>query len=83
MTLYVLYLEPLILRINNNTQIKGISIPNCPDEIKTLQHADDMTVMITTDMSYKELEKENILFSKVSGLKINMDKTEVLKNGIF
>ena len=42
-----------------------------------------MTVMITTDISYKELEKENILFSKISGSKINMDKTEVLVNGYF
>ena len=83
MMLYVLCLEPLILRINGNTRIKGISIPNCPDEIKTIQHADDMTVMITTYKSYKELEKEIILFSKFSGSKINMDKTEVLQNGIF
>ena len=36
--------------------------------------------MITTDMSYVELE--NNLFSKVSGSKINMDKTEVLINGM-
>ena len=82
-SIYVLCLEPLILRINDNTRIKGISIPNCPDEIKTIQHADDMTVMIITDISYKELEKENILFSKVSGSKIIMDKTEVLLNGFF
>ena len=42
-----------------------------------------MTVMIITDISYKELEKENILFSKISGSKINMDETEVLVNGYF
>ena len=83
MMLYVLCLEPLISRINDNIRIKGISILNCPDEIKTIQHADDMIVMITTDISYKELEKENILFSKISGTKINMDKTEVLLNGFF
>ena len=42
-----------------------------------------MTAIITTDMSFNELEKENDLFSKVSGSKINMEKTEVLKYGLF
>ena len=83
MLLYVLCLEPLIDRINKNPQIKGIKIPNCYEEIKTIQHADDMTVMIASDMSYVALEQENNLFSKVSGSKINMEKTEVLKYGNF
>ena len=42
-----------------------------------------MTVMITSDMSYVFLEQVNKLFSKVSGSKINMEKTEVLKYGNF
>ena len=42
-----------------------------------------MTVMITTNMSYVALKSENKLFSKVSGSKMNMEKTEVLKNGMF
>ena len=36
-----------------------------------------MTAIITTDMSYNELEKENNLFNKVLCSKINMEK---LKN---
>ena len=83
MLLYLLCLEPLIDRINKHPQIKGIKIPNCYEEIKTIQHADDMTVMIASDMSYVVLEKENNLFSMVSGSKINMEKTEVLKYGNF
>ena len=39
--------------------------------------------MIASDMSYVILEHENKLFSKVSGSKINMEKTEVLKYGRF
>ena len=42
-----------------------------------------MTVMIASDMSYAALEQENKLFSEVSGSKINMEKTEVLKYGKF
>ena len=34
--LYVLCLESLIDRINKNPQIKGIKIPNCSEEIKTI-----------------------------------------------
>ena len=79
MLLYVLCLEPLIDRINKKLQIKGVKIPNCYEEIKTIQHADDMTVMIASDMSYVFLEQENKLFSKVSGSKINMEKNRSFK----
>ena len=77
--LYVLCLEPLIDRINKNPHIKGIKIPHCHEEIKTTQHADDMTVMIASDMSYVFLEQENKLFSKVSGSKTNMEKNRSFK----
>ena len=42
-----------------------------------------MTAIITTDVSNNELEKENDLFKKVSGSKINMEKNSKLKCGLF
>ena len=45
MILYILFIEPLIYKISQNTLIKGIKIPNCEREIKTIQHADDIMYM--------------------------------------
>ena len=78
MDLYILSLEPLIYKINNNPNIKGIHTHNLNKEIKTVQHADDNTVIITTSTSFKHLERENLENSKISGAKINEQKTEIL-----
>ena len=65
MLLFVLSLEPLILKINNNNLIKGIKVPNIKEPIKSLQHADDLTALITTERSYQELKCENEVYSKL------------------
>ena len=83
MILYVICLEPLIFKINKNQNIKSIKIPNCIYEIKSIQHADDMTDIVINDASYRELKSENDEYSKVSGSKINPNKTEILKFGNF
>ena len=83
MLLFVLSLEPLILKINNNNLIQGIKVPNIKEPVKSLQHADDLTTLITTDRSYQELKRENEAYSKVSGSKINDLKTEILRKGNF
>jgi hypothetical protein len=46
-----------------------------------LQHADDCTNFIDDKYSYDELLKEFISFGKVSGSKINPDKTEIVLLG--
>ena len=79
MDLYILSLEPLIYRINNNPYIKIIHIPNLNKEIKTVQHADDNNAIITTNASFKHLEKEHLENSKVSGAKINEKKKKINK----
>ena len=78
MILYILCIEPLIYKISQNTLIKGIKIPNCEREIKTIQHADDINSIITTDTSYTQIQKEYKKYGEVSGSKINEDKTEIL-----
>ena len=67
MILYILCIEPLIYKISQNTLIKGIKIPNCEREIKTIQHADDITSIITTDTSYTQIQKEYKKYGEVSG----------------
>ena len=53
MLLYALSLETLINAINKNNYIKGIKIPNLLDEIKSIQHADDTSVINENEVSYK------------------------------
>ena len=42
-----------------------------------------MTDIVINDASYRELKSENDEYSKVSGSKINPNKTEILKFGNF
>ena len=81
MFLYVLGLEPLIFKINANTLIQGIKLPNLHKQIKSLQHADDTIVIIKNTNSYNKLQEETKDYSKNSGSKINNDKTEILAFG--
>ena len=81
MFLYALGLEPLIFKINANTLIQGIKLPNLHKQIKSLQHADDTIVIIKNTNSYNKLQEETKDYSKNSGSKINNDKTEILAFG--
>ena len=81
MFLYALGLEPLIFKINANTLIQGIKLPNLHKQIKSLQHADDTIVIIKNTNSYNKLQEETKDYSKNSGSKINNDKTEILAYG--
>ena len=78
MFLYVLSLEPFIASINNNKNIKGLKIPNFLEEIKSLQHADDTTVILENENSYYHLNNEIKKFEKISGSKINDNKLQIL-----
>ena len=57
MVLYVICLELLIYKITENQNIKSIKIPNCIYEIKSIQHADDMTDIVINDASNREFKK--------------------------
>ena len=91
--LFVIAVEILAYNIRNNPNIKGFQLPydNIPPawaqkdtEIKISQVADDTTVFTRDKKSTFEIIKTIVLFSKVSGLKLNMQKTEGIwlsKNG--
>ena len=68
----------MIFKINSNPHILGIDLPICENNTKSLQHADDIILIIKDKKSYKYLNKETHLFGKYSCLKINQDKTEIL-----
>ena len=84
--LFVIAVEILACNIRNNPKIKGFQLPfdkippawaQKDTEIKEIsQLADDNTVFTRDKKSTFEIIETIELFSKVSGLKLNMQKTE-------
>ena len=44
--LYILVSEILAIKIKENNNIQGFSLPNMLSEIKSVQHADDLTMIL-------------------------------------
>ena len=75
--LFILVAEILTLMIDQNTDIKGITVGK--KQIKLTQFADDTTVIL--DGSQKSLQATlNTLeiFGSISGLEVNKDKTKLI-----
>ena len=47
--LYILVSEILAIKIKENNNKQGFSLPNMLNEIKSVQHADDLTMIIEKD----------------------------------
>ena len=78
--LFILVAEILANKIRINRNIKGIEINNI--EHKVCQYADDTEIlMLFEESSLKELFSVFDNFENVSGLKVNSDKTEIMKIG--
>ena len=78
--LFVLVVEFLGNHIRANKKIKGIKVK---DDISLIyQFADDTNLTLEFDLeSLLEVEKTFSKFQRVSGLKVNYDKTEILRIG--
>ena len=72
--LFVVAIESIAITIRNNPAIRGIMIGN--EEIKLLQYAGDMTVVLSDINSAQALFNLLDVFKKLSGLMINTTKTE-------
>ena len=72
--LFILATEVLSCNISNNKEIKGYKIGEC--EIKMVQHADDCTLALRDESSVKEVINTVNCFTNVTGLKLNMSKSE-------
>jgi len=67
----------LAIRLRNNRKVKGISINNFP--IIFSQYADDSSLILDgSEESLTESIKELNTFARISGLKINLNKTQVV-----
>lgn len=78
--IFILAIEPLAQCIKTNQQITGINFGK--HEIKIGQYADDtFLVLKNTDVSIRTAITIFENFQKVSGLSINVDKTQAIKLG--
>ncbi|MES9883856.1 MAG: reverse transcriptase domain-containing protein [Sedimenticola sp.] len=74
--LYVLCIEPFVLKINNDEDIKGIKIPGKKGDIKISAYADDSTGVLTSDKSIHKYLYWAREFGRISGSKINYNKSK-------
>ena len=77
--LFVIAAEVMAINIRRNINIPGIWIGNI--EIKLSQFADDTTCLISTEDGIVVLFELLHQFQCISGLKVNKNKTEILKMG--
>ena len=76
--LYVICVEPFANKIRNLDEIKGLKLPGSNLEAKISGYADDSTAILTTDTSIKLYFHWVKLFARVSGSKVNYDKSKGL-----
>ena len=74
--IFVLCVEILAIAVRNNDDIQGIEINE--NVIKIAQYADDTTAILKDVRSARNFLQLLERFSKISGLKINKEKTEAL-----
>ncbi len=72
--LFIIALETLACKVKNDNIFKGIKIDN--KEIKISLLADDITMILADLISLKNSLTFLNIFTKCSGLKINIDKTQ-------
>ena len=83
--LFILCIDPLIRKIDSNPLIKAVPIPpsrysNIKVSNKINGFADDIGLAVKNDKtSIDNIFNDYKLFSKLSGIELNLDKTEILK----
>ena len=79
--LFLLVVETLAAGIRQNTHISGMEIGN--NKISVIQMADDTTLFLKDPISLQRSLLLFTLFGRISGLKINISKSEALGLGIY
>ena len=82
--LFIMCMEPLIRKMQDNPEIQAINIRPLMQIgalAKIFAYADDINAFVKGTNSVKVILKEYERFSKCSGIYINADKTEILRVG--
>jgi exonuclease III len=78
--LFILAIEPLLRRLNNDRQVSGLRTP-LGQEVKLSAYADDITLLLRNETSWQAALAIVKEFEQMSGLRVNEEKTEFLKLG--
>ena len=73
--LYVICFEPFANKVRSLDEIKGLKMPGTKKELKQTLYADDGTTILTSEPSIQIFFHWVKLFGRVSGSKVNYDKT--------
>ena len=76
--LFSLVIDKLLEDIQLNKEIAGHKLSGLKTEFKCPAYADDLTLTLNNDYSYKVAIETINKFSNSSGLKLNHDKTQIL-----
>ena len=80
--LYLFVAEILAIKIKENRNIEGSTFKNNEIEVKSVQHADDLTVSVKNELSLIETLRTVDTFCNHAGsIKMNISKTECLLLG--
>ena len=79
--LYIFVAEILALKIHDNANIQGFELESLHEEIKTVQHADDLTVLLKNAQSLSHTLSTIREFCLHAGSKVNIEKTECILLG--
>ena len=81
--IYILSNEPLAIKIRNDNSINGIKLPVTGEEVKLSQFADDITLILTTELSISKVMVLFDIYSYASGSNINVRKSKALNLGFW
>ena len=77
---YILATELLSCKLRQSNEVKGVGINNT---LKILQYADDTTLFLENEQSFHNALSFFDKFSEISGLKLNLNKTEAMWLGTW
>lgn len=77
--LYALTIEPLLNK--QRADLKGFSIPDCPNAFRLSDYADDVVKMIEEQRDIDTLLNVSKYFEVIASAKINWNKSEALLVG--
>ena len=72
---YVLSVEPFARKVRGSSKVSGLQIPGSRDRVRTIQYADDLSVMVRNEAEVREVLAVAELFRKASGALLNKEKS--------
>ena len=74
--LFIMVAEIIALKIRNNDEVSGVKVDEA--EFKINMMADDTTIYLSNLLSLEKVIEDFQKFEKISGLKLNLNKTELI-----